>query len=513
MKVNGQLELAQLEQIASVSPTPAPTGRIYIDVTNPLAAVPRVWNGTSWRPLTLGQSTATIVQNSAKAVTVNWANGLAQQVTLTDNCTITFQNPVEGGTHTLEIVQNPTTPFVYTLNMPDQDVGRNPYQPAFPLPRNTTRRHSWFYKAGIRAAITTVPVPGPTISAAAIIPSTQYTCITFTPDGRYTWNARASTPFQDWYNNIEVDVQTLLPITLAGSASALGGGTCTGIAISPLNNAVVFATSGTPFIQVNGIRPDAFAAQAAYANPGTLPTGQAFCAVISPRGDFAGVGHATSPFMSIYPIDGQAFGTKLANPSTLPVATGMGLAFSPHGDFITLITTTTPFIQTWAFSTAGVIGAVAANPSILPSGGPSLFGIGKSVAWRPQGDFIAMATGATSPGFYVVPFDRNTGSYGTALTVSGAAIAPGGCYAVTWTPDGQYLLVGCSASPWLLVYDFSTFTLSAPLTYAGANPGTNVLDIAVHPSGDYCYIATNATPFHKIVPLPTKTRNYVRVNF
>ncbi len=51
MKVLGQLEMAQLEQIASTSPTPAATGRIYTDVTAPTAALPKFYNGTSWKQL------------------------------------------------------------------------------------------------------------------------------------------------------------------------------------------------------------------------------------------------------------------------------------------------------------------------------------------------------------------------------------------------------------------------------------------------------------------------------
>ena len=49
MKVLGQLEVAQLEQIASTGPALAPTGRIYADVTDPTAALPMFHNGTAWK--------------------------------------------------------------------------------------------------------------------------------------------------------------------------------------------------------------------------------------------------------------------------------------------------------------------------------------------------------------------------------------------------------------------------------------------------------------------------------
>lgn len=42
--------------------------------------------------------------NSGAAKTINWANGSAQKVTLTDNVTFTFTNGVAGGAYLLKIL-------------------------------------------------------------------------------------------------------------------------------------------------------------------------------------------------------------------------------------------------------------------------------------------------------------------------------------------------------------------------------------------------------------------------
>lgn len=46
--------------------------------------------------------------NSSTAITVNWANGVAQKVTMTGSATFTFSNPVAGTAYILKLVQDGT---------------------------------------------------------------------------------------------------------------------------------------------------------------------------------------------------------------------------------------------------------------------------------------------------------------------------------------------------------------------------------------------------------------------
>lgn len=60
MKVIGQLEKAALENLASASPTPTPTGRMYMDVTAPTAGVMKVWDGSAWKTVQYQSSTGVV---------------------------------------------------------------------------------------------------------------------------------------------------------------------------------------------------------------------------------------------------------------------------------------------------------------------------------------------------------------------------------------------------------------------------------------------------------------------
>ena len=57
------------------------------------------------------------------------------------------------------------------------------------------------------------------------------------------------------------------------------------------------------------------------SNPGTLPAGAATCIAQHPAEDYLAVGHATSPYVSVYGWDGAAYGAKATNPATLPAGT------------------------------------------------------------------------------------------------------------------------------------------------------------------------------------------------
>ncbi len=509
MKVNGQLELAQLEQIASTSPTPVPTGRMYIDVTTPTAGIPKIYNGTSWRTIQLGQTSAAISQNSGKAVTVDWSTGLVQKVVLTDNCVISFSNPVSGSEHTLIVVQSASANYCYMLGMSDQDTHREAYQPKKALTYGNTATYKWLYVAGIKSAVTSSTTMGG--GAPLTAPPTLITGMDLSPDGKTLSAGRTSSPYNLTYDITDADKGSVSPFGLQNiTTPATLAAQAVGISYG-LDGKSVFTVGGsTPYIQ--GWLTNRGSSLTVLPNPGVLPTGAGRCINIHPTGFFVGVGHTTSPNMSVYPYDGAAWGTKLTDPATLPVAAVTALAWSPQGDYLTVANgPTTPFIQTYAFSISGgvgTIGAVASNPASLPSAGPA-GSLGRALAWRPQGDYIAMAsTSAVDNYLYVVGFNRTTGAYGSLVTVTSVPAAAVTCLA--WSPDGQYLVVGCGTTPFLYIYDFSSATLGTVATI-GVNPGQQVNEIVMHPSGDYMFLGLNASPYIFVQSMPTKVRNYSRI--
>ncbi len=515
MKVLGQLEGAQLEQVASPTTTPASTGRIYMDITTPTAAVPMVYNGSAWRTIRLGQSSAVISQNSGKSVTINWATGLNQKVVLTDSCVINFSNPQAGEIHSLTVLQAPsstvgtvTPPYLYTFNMTDQATQWQPYQPIGALPAAQSKNYLWFYATGIDTAEALVNNQN---QVSLTVPLAAPVGMCMTPYGTAVAMGSSSTPFVSVYNLFPNTLQYQSPIgtrNLVTPATAVGTVTC--MAYTPYGKSVFLSSTTTPFIGGYYLDRDT-GVGTAFANPGTIPTGAGQCIAVHPAGRFVGVGHTTTPFMSVYPIHSSTggvtaeIGVKLANPAQLPDAQVNAMAWHPHGDYLAAVSQTTPFIRCWAHAVtlAGALGAVVANPAVLPAGGPAA-GASKALAWRPQGDYLAFGMSVT-PYIYVVPFSRTTGLFGTPLTIT--SIPGGAITAVRWSPCGTYLLVS-GATFFLQIYDFSAALMNTLVTFAAAIPATAKSDIEVDPSGNY-FLACTATPTLEVYNMPRRAKNYL----
>lgn len=506
MRVQGQLEQACLEQVAASTTTPAGTGRIYIDTTVPSAAVPRIYNGSAWLQILTGQATSLVTNNSSLSVIVDWSKGVNQKIILTNHSVISFSNPQPGQIHTLVVAQkaleNGITPYIFRFDMPDQDCRRGVYQPQGVLQSSCNQVFSWFYSASVKAAYATIPT---SYANPNTLPSALTTGIDISPDGKVLAMGTNSSPFVSFY-----------PVYDGGSTYFYGkknyvtpttaAAQVIGLCYTPDNQFIFYGSGSTPFIQ--GMFIDRGIGVTAVADPGTLPPGNVWGIAMHPGGSAVAAGHASSPFISVYPIVQAGFGSKYSNPVTLPAAQVNGVCFSPCGEWISVGSQTTPFLQTYPFDPVLGFGTIVSNPGTLPAGGPPQ-GLGKGVAWRPQGDYIAFAM-SLSPFLYVVPFNRITGAYGTPLTITALS---GQANCVAWSPDGQYLWVGNTTTPFLYCFDFSGLTIGTRIAFDTANPGQQVNDIVFHPNGDLIYAALNASPFVMTYPTPRKVRNYLKLNF
>jgi len=84
-----------------------------------------------------------------------------------------------------------------------------------------------------------------------------------------------------------------------------------------------------------------------------------------------------------------------------------------------------------------------ANPGTLPAG------FGQDAQWSPDGHFLAVAH-STTPYVTVYHFDD------TVLTklTNPATLPIGNALSVSWSPDGRFLVVGHSSSPYITIYTF-----------------------------------------------------------
>lgn len=509
MKVNGPLEGAQLENIAEAAPSPSSTGRMYMDTTSPLSAKAKVFDGTSWRELAMTSVGGGYSQNSGKEALVDWANGLTQKLVLTDNCKISFANPVPGFTHTLVIQQGPADNFsggkgrvfVHRFDMPDQATNSEPFQPPTTIPLGCSKTYAWGYMNEASKSY----FKGSDLLFSTII-GTISGHMAMHPFGSMTVVASSASPYSSWtyINPLNSPRRNFSSQNLVAPTTAAGQ--TTGVDFAPNGGAVYYSLVATPFLQgfmtvLNN-----------YANPGAgltapspLPTGAANCVAVNPDGSHVAVGHATTPFMSIYECGGIGYGSKVANPSTLPANTVTNMAWSPFGDFLAVLTQTTPFLQVWEFDQLnGSFGTYVTPPVTLPAGGQTAGG--HAVAWRPQGDFIAVGM-SVSPFLYVIPFNRNTKAFGNPITVSVAST----CRSVCWSPCGTFLLAVCPAAGDTKMFQLVSGNL-VDIGWASSAPGANGYDAVSHPSGEFFFIGLTTVNNIAQYLWPRTQKNYVRLN-
>jgi hypothetical protein len=147
----------------------------------------------------------------------------------------------------------------------------------------------------------------------------------------------------------------------------------------PYSKFLAVSHSTTPFVTTYGQDIDAFAK---LANPSALPPSTGRGVAFSADGVYMAITHDTSPFITIYKRSGNTF-TKLANPSALPTGLGFGVAFSADGVYMAVGHTTSPFIT--IYKRSGDTFNKLANPSVLPTAS------GRGVAFSADGVYMAIA--------------------------------------------------------------------------------------------------------------------------
>lgn len=182
------------------------------------------------------------------------------------------------------------------------------------------------------------------------------------------------------------------------------------------------------------------------SDPATLPTGAAQSVGWSPDGMFLAVGHAISPFVTIYQRSGDVF-VKCADPAALPAGQVNGLSWSPDGLKLTCVHATTPFITTYTRPDVGSVTftKVPANPTTLPAAA------GNACAYNSLGTKLAVAHDS-SPFVTIYSVSGSGSSSVFAKDTDPANLPTGNGKSVDWTPDSQLLSVGHVSSPYVSNY-------------------------------------------------------------
>lgn len=84
------------------------------------------------------------------------------------------------------------------------------------------------------------------------------------------------------------------------------------------------------------------------------------------------------------------------------------------------------------------------------------------------------------------------------LLAGPSSLPPGAANIAKWSPNGEFLAVGCSASTYLVVYQFNALTGFTRLGDATNQPTGQVYDMAWSPCGDFLAVMHDTTPFISI---------------
>jgi hypothetical protein len=227
--------------------------------------------------------------------------------------------------------------------------------------------------------------------------------------------------------------------SLASSANHHIGGSQE--ASSPFQNIYRFSKTGAGW----GTR---------FSNPATLPAGSANCIDFSTDGLVVGIGHNTTPFLSVYPWSDSGYGTKYANPGTLPDTNGVGIRFTPLGGALAVTQLAAPAtptgINAYAWTNGAGFGTKYADP-LYPPGFP----------------------GGSTPSFNVnLPLQNNAIMHGSALS------AFGGLHGWKWTDSSGF---------------GNRYTLNFPFAF-------NVIGLAWNDIGTTLFLAhATSTPFMRAI--------------
>ena len=127
-------------------------------------------------------------------------------------------------------------------------------------------------------------------------------------------------------------------------------------------DAVALSHDGEPYISAWAWNGSSTGSK--YANPATLPAGNASGMGWNRLGTYIAAAHNTSPSVSVYPWS-SGFGTKVSNPATLPGGDGMQVDWNESNTAIAVSSTSSPYIQAYPW-TGSAFGTKYSNPAVLP---------------------------------------------------------------------------------------------------------------------------------------------------
>ena len=224
------------------------------------------------------------------------------------------------------------------------------------------------------------------------------------------------------------------------------------------------------------------------ANPGTLPTGNAESVAFSETDTHIAVGHATSPYISVYPWTGSAFGTKLADLATSVGSTANSVKWSNSNKYFGVATASSPYIRVYRWY-GNKIGDKLKDPPTLPTG------VGNEIDFSLDNEQVAIAH-TTSPYISVYNFDDK--AIKDKLT-DFSTLPAGNGNGIHFDSISGNLGVAHDASPYVASYqstnkfnlDIAVGTIPYLVSDTSSTLWQTMVNLAKHELGGYIYVSAD----------------------
>lgn len=508
-KIFGQLEKAQYENIVGNAATALAVGRFWVDITTPSAGIPKMYDGTNSRSLLMAPTTGSTpgtgattgynaIGNSGSALTVNWATAPSQSIALNANCLITFSNPPAAGQIcTLIVAQATAAPFFQIRFQSDTYWQRLQCVPDF-IPPGASRIFKFISTPAYLSAVTTMGnyAQNPVPTLYTGTPSDMK----FSPDGQ--WVVVGLLSLQNYLVLHKVSRNADGQITLgtgytfsAGFVS--GSGAC---AWHPSSNWLA-VSSGNSALFIMSVTGGVI--NQTSLSPST--PGYFISLAWSPAGDALIGTSATSPFIQGWPWVNGVLGTAYSAPATIPPSTCFSLKFNPSGAFFAVAYAAAPGLSIYAFNSTTGFGAKSANP--VPA---TLIATQNSntLSWSHNGSFLAM--GCTATPFVSVWPVNTAGVFGTVVA-NPASLPTVACQAVCFSAQDEYLATVQQTGNGLFMYNFTASgagsfgtLLTAP---TGPPPTTGLVGVEISPDNEAIIWWGATSPYAGVWQMPRVVKN------
>lgn len=240
--------------------------------------------------------------------------------------------------------------------------------------------------------------------------------------------------------NFETVLNVVLRVNDSTGRSFVWSGPIT-VATRPVAYKVFGGLNGNPIVCLSYRHADNVLDRLGY--PNGAETANRRLIGVTDDGSIAAVTYATSPLLSIYPVDQQGiFGA--AFPEISPALPGSGLCatFSRSGAAVIIGHGTAPYVRAQRISPAGI--GTAYDPPTTVLNNNVIF-----AAFNPKGDVVYLVT-SQYPYMFAYRWDDVNG-FGARLT--GPAVIPGSSVgSISINESGTHLAATCGASPSCHIY-------------------------------------------------------------